>query len=388
VAATEPQEAELTTAGEIVDLWLDRSIQVQASDLHFEPDAEGLGIKMRIDGMLHLVKRVNSEVGRQIIYRLMVMASLHTHHQKKPQEGRADYTVKRKGNKPINLRISSFPTVWGTRVVVRFFHGLERIPQLEQLGYNEHIVKMLKEFALQSQGMILLAGPAGSGKTTTIYSLLHHIQGVRPGSSVISIEDPVEYSVDGITQVQIGHYGAGLSYKEALKSLLRQDPQVVAIGEIRDADTAAICLEATLTGHLLISTIHSPTVAGVIIRLLDMGLPPYQLTGALTGVVSQRLVRKLCPHCKIAAGDPEEPYIAAGCNKCFKTGYRSRIPIAEAAHLSAAVRQAIIAGADVRALQEALKADGVKSLKEDAERVVRAGLTTRSQVLELVHTLE
>ena len=281
---------------------------MQASDLHFEPDAEGMAIKMRIDGILHTVKKVNADMAKQIIFRLMVMASLQTHHIKTPQEGRAEFISEKTDNKPINMRISTFPTVWGTRAVARFFHGLVKIPQLEQLGYSEQVTKLLKEFAYQSQGIILLAGPAGSGKTTSVYSLLHYILGIRPGCSIISIEDPVEHSIEGITQVQIGQYAGGLTYQQALKSLLRQDPQVVAIGEIRDADTAGIVLEAALTGHLLISTIHSPGVAGVVVRLLDMGLPAYQLAGALTGIVSQRLVRKLCTGCKTPTGNEEEPY--------------------------------------------------------------------------------
>lgn len=388
MAATEPDPSDSPSVGDIVDLWLDRAIQVQASDLHFEPDADGLGIKIRIDGILHLVKRVDVDVGRQVIHRLMVMASLYTHHQKRPQEGRADFTSKRTGDKPINLRVSTFPTVWGTRGVVRFFHGLATIPQLEQLGYNDTIVKLLKSLACQSQGMVLLAGPAGSGKTTTVYSLLRYIQGVRPGCSIISIEDPVEYDVDGITQVQIGHESDGLTYKEALKSLLRQDPQVVVIGEVRDAATAEVCLEAALTGHLLISTIHSPSIAGVIIRLLEMRLPPYQLASALTGVVSQRLVRKLCDNCKIATQDPEDPYIAAGCGKCFKTGYRGRLPIGEASHMTSPIRKAIMDSPDVETLNKILANDGLRSLRQDAQRLVKAGLTTKSQLVEVMHTVD
>jgi len=384
----EVDSAELKTAGQVVDLWLDRCIQVKASDLHFEPDADGLAIRMRIDGVLHLVKRLGADLGKQVVFRLMVMASLYTHHQDRPQEGRADFVSERTGDKKINLRISTFPTVWGTRAVARFFHGLETIPRLDQLGYNETVIKMLKEFAYQSQGIILLAGPAGSGKTTTIYSLLHYIQGIRPGCSIISVEDPVEYAVNGITQVQIGRYAGGLTYKDALKSLLRQDPQVVAIGEIRDADTAAIVLEAALTGHLLLSTIHSPTVAGVAIRLLDMGLPAYQLTGALTGIVAQRLVRVLCQHCRVATGDPQEPYMPAGCSKCFKTGYRGRAPVAEAGYLTKRFRDAIINNADVHQLEDALKEDGFTTIGDDAMRLVHSGATCRSQVEELLHTLQ
>jgi len=198
----------------------------------------------------------------------------------------------------------------------------------------------------------------------------------------------VEHSVEGITQVQIGQYAGGLTYKAALKSLLRQDPQVVAIGEIRDADTAAVILEAALTGHLLISTIHSPGVAGVLARMLDMGLPAYQLAGALTGIVAQRLVRKLCSACKIPTGDPDEPYTAAGCKKCFKTGYRGRFPIAQATYMTPKFREAVLAGNDTRKIQAALKEEGCDTLKDDALRAVRAGLTTSQQVQELLHTLE
>lgn len=376
------------TPGEIVDLWMDRAIQVKASDLHFEPDAEGMAIRMRIDGVLHLVKRVDAETGRQIVARMMVMAELHTHHMKKPQEGRADFSSEKTGGKTINLRISTFPTVWGTRAVVRFFHGLDTIPRLDELGYNDQVLDLLKKFAYQTQGMILIAGPCGSGKTTTIYSLLHHILGIRPGCSIISIEDPVEHSVDGVTQVQIGQFAGGLTYKDALKSLLRQDPQVVAIGEVRDADTAQVIMEAALTGHLLISTIHSPTVTGAMVRLLDMGLPSYQLTSAITGIVAQRLVRKLCRACRLPTGNKEEPYMPAGCAKCFKTGYRGRVPVAEAAYMGRNTRAALTNSPDVRALQDALCNDGFGTLKIDAQRVVTEGVTTAKQVGELIHTLD
>lgn len=376
------------SAAEIVDTWIDRGVMVQASDLHFEPDAEGMSIRMRIDGMLHTVKKVNSELARQMILRLMVMASLQTHHVKNPQEGRAEFTSEKTGNKPLNLRISTFPTVWGTRAVVRFFHGLQQIPTLEDLHYNDRVTRLLKDFAFQSQGMVLFAGPAGSGKTTAVYSLLHYIAGVRPGCSIISIEDPVEHSVEGITQVQIGQYAGGLTYKAALKSLLRQDPQVVAIGEVRDAETAQVILEAALTGHLLISTIHSPGIAGVVARMLDMGLPAYQLSGAITGIVAQRLVRKLCPACKIPTGNPDEPFLAAGCKKCFKTGYRGRFPVAQASYMTPSFREAVLAGNDSRKLQAALKEEGCESLKEDALRAVREGKTTLQQIQELLHTLE
>ncbi|MFA5864932.1 MAG: GspE/PulE family protein [Phycisphaerae bacterium] len=384
----ELNETSQGSAAQIVDLWLDRCVQVQASDLHFEPDAEGMAIKMRIDGILHAVKKVGPDTAKQIIMRLMVMASLQTHHIKTPQEGRAEFVSERTDNKTINMRISTFPTVWGTRAVARFFHGLVKIPQMEQLGYSEEVTKLLKDFAYQSQGIILFAGPAGSGKTTSVYSLLHYILGVKPGISIISIEDPVEHGVEGITQVQIGQYAGGLTYKQAIKSLLRQDPQVVAIGEIRDADTAEIVLEAALTGHLLVSTIHSPGVAGVVVRLLDMGLPAYQLSGALTGIISQRLVRKLCTSCKVATGDAEEPYMAAGCKKCFKTGYRGRVPVAEATYMTPKFREVMLSGCDARKLQAALKDEGFTSLKEDAVRALREGYTTSSQIQELLHTLE
>jgi type II secretory ATPase GspE/PulE/Tfp pilus assembly ATPase PilB-like protein len=376
------------TASEVVDIWIDRSVMVQASDLHFEPDAEGMSIRMRIDGTLHTVKKVGAETGKQIILRLMVMASLQTHHIKNPQEGRAEFTSEKTGDKPVNLRISTFPTVWGTRAVVRFFHGLQKIPALEKLGYSDRVTKLLRDFAYQSQGMILFAGPAGSGKTTSVYSLLHYIAGVRPGCSIISIEDPVEHSVEGITQVQIGQYAGGLTYQAALKSLLRQDPQVVAIGEVRDADTAQVIMEAALTGHLLVSTIHSPGIPGVVARMLDMNLPPYQLAGAITGIVAQRLVRRLCPACKIPTGNPEEPFMAAGCKKCFKTGYRGRIPVAQASYMTPAFREAILSSHDPQKIQAALKEAGCETMKEDALRAVREGKTTMQQIQEVLHVLE
>jgi general secretion pathway protein E len=279
----------------------------------------------------------------------------------------------------LGLRLATFPTIEGTRAVVRILRGKEEFASLESLGYPAECLRTLDELTRRRSGLILLTGPAGSGKTTTIYTFLRTILDQQPGISVISLEDPVEHRLDKVTQIQINPHGE-MNYQRALRSLLRQDPQVLALGEIRDAETADICIEAALSGHLLISTIHSGTVAGAIVRLLEMGIPAYQLTSSIEAILAQRLVRKLCFECRQKTNDPLRPYRPVGCDVCGRTGYHGRTVIAELGLMTGAFRSAVRRQVDRDEMDHALAADAMLSLVEQARRLTASGVTSIEEI--------
>ena len=286
---------------ELVDTILEEAIQFGASDIHFEPTSTDLQVRYRMDGTLKTVETLPAAISDNIISRLKVLGNLLTYRNDIPQEGRIEGTqgqpVVSESGRVIDKRLAVFPTIHGQRAVVRIFYESDTLTEFDKLGFNPVIESSLMDFARKNQGILLLTGPAGSGKSTTLAALLRYILQQFPGKSIVALEDPVERAVPGVTQVQIEPRGE-MTFPVALRSLLRQDPEVLMIGEIRDAETAKIAIEAGLTGHLLMSTMHSGNCSGALLRLLEMNIEPYQVTSGVSAILNQRLVRKLCGNCK------------------------------------------------------------------------------------------
>ncbi len=317
----------------LVDLVLEEALRRSASDVHFEPTPRGLELRFRLDGVLHSLAWIDRTLSANIAARLKVLAELLTYRIDIPQEG----SYRRE---QADMRVSTFPTIQGEKVVVRIFQGTRQVLDLEQLGLSSETLSALLDLMRERTGAILLTGPSGSGKTTTIYACLRYlVQSEGRSRHLVTIEDPVEQVLDGVSQSQ-ARPGSEFDFARGLRSLLRQDPEVIMIGEVRDRETAAIAIEAALTGHLVFSTLHAGSSCGVINRLLEMGIEPYLLTSSMRGILNQRLVRRLCPVCRL---QEEIGWRPIGCPNCAGTGYQGRLLLAELLMPDAALRQAILA---------------------------------------------
>ena len=343
----------------LVTTILKRAVARRASDVHVEPTAEGYEVRYRVDGLLETVQRFDANVGRSVVARLMVMAQLLTYRLDVPQEGRLSVpTPSPDGAAPLDLRLAVMPTMHGLRAAVRLPADLAQPRGLTELELPENVLAGLHHFADADAGMLLLTGPAGSGKTTTIYALLAHIAQRRSGLSIVSLEDPVERDLPGVTQIEVSPFGE-LTYERSLRSILRQDPQVLMLGEIRDAATASLAVQAAMSGHRLISTLHAGTPAGAIARLLEMGLEPYQLTSALFGVVAQRLLRR----------------------RSDGGGYRGRVPVAEMVRVDEPLRRAVLARSDAEALSQAYATQaGFLPMRRAADELANQGITDAAEI--------
>jgi type II secretory ATPase GspE/PulE/Tfp pilus assembly ATPase PilB-like protein len=341
----------------LIDKLLDDAVRRRASDLHLEPIAGGLEVRLRVDGVLELVEKVESTVGRSMVTRLMVMAHLLTYRLDIPQEGRATVQVASM-SKPLDLRLSVMPTTHGMRGVVRMPAELVQPHTLGELGLPLGVFAGLERFARSDSGMLILTGPAGSGKTTTIYALLQHIAETSPGLSLVALEDPVERDIPGVTQIEVQPFGE-LTYERTLRSILRQDPQVLMLGEIRDGGTASLAVQAALSGHRLVSTLHAANPATALARLMEMGVEPYQLSSAVFGVVTQRLLRR-----KAATG-----------------GYSGRVPVAEFVAMDDVLRKAILDRADAATLEKIyVRQAGFRPMRASAVDLIAGGQTDAEEV--------
>ena len=370
---------------DIVDAIIETAVRLEASDLHLEPASDQMMIRMRLDGVMQDFGSLPAELAPNIVARCKVMADLLTYRCNVPQEGGASGADYAPG---LDLRVSTYPTLHGERVAIRLFDSTTRLETLGQLGLTEPIENTLAASLCAPEGLILLSGPSGSGKTTTLYACLNHIRkSSRGGRHVVSVEDPIENEIEGVTQTAVNR-SVALTFAASLRSLLRQDPEVIMVGEIRDAETAHIAVEAALTGHLVLSTVHAPRAALVPHRLLDMGVEPYSLAGALTLVLSQRLVRRLCPECSRPVSSEEvdslppavreSARVAVGCPACQHTGYSGRLLLAELIETSENLHDAIMARASRREfLQIAARQEDIVSMAWDK---VRTGRTTAFDV--------
>jgi general secretion pathway protein E len=342
----------------LVDSLLTDAIQQTASDVHVEPAADGFELRFRIDGILETRQKLEQPVGRAVVARLMVMAKLLTYRMDVPQEGRISLATA--GDNPaVELRLSVMPTIHGMRAAVRMPAEHVQPAILEDLGLPAPVLDGLLTFAAADGGMLILTGPAGSGKTTTMYALLRQIARLNPGVSIIALEDPVERDVPGVTQIEVAPFGQ-LTYERALRSILRQDPQVLMLGEVRDTATASLAVQAALSGHRLITALHAGTPAGALTRLLEMGIEPYQLTSSIHGIVAQRLIRRKSPD---------------------GLGYRGRVPLAEFVAMDAPLRKAVLQRADASALAASYNAQaGYQSLREVGQNLVRDGVTDEAEL--------
>jgi type II secretory ATPase GspE/PulE/Tfp pilus assembly ATPase PilB-like protein len=362
------QNGRCSDARVLVDQLLDDAVRRRASDVHFEPTSDGLEIRFRIDGLLETMRTVDAEVGRSLVTRLMVMAHLLTYRLDVPQEGRATVALA-SAPQPLDLRLSIMPTTHGLRAAVRMPGELVQPHSLNELRQPASVIAGLERFAASDSGMLLLTGPAGSGKTTTIYALLQHIAKQSSGLSIVALEDPVERNLPGVTQIEVAPFGE-LTYERTLRSILRQDPQVLMLGEIRDAATATLAIQAALSGHRLVSTLHAASAAGAIARLIEMGIEPYQITSALFAVVAQRLVRRVRQD---ASGGPA----SAG----LSSNYEGRLPVAEFVSIDANLRKAILNRDDADAIAKIYAAqEGFRPMRDAGGDLVRAGLTDDAEI--------
>lgn len=365
-----------------------------ASDIHIEPFEHSLRVRYRIDGGLVSVDAPSKEFHAAIVSRIKILAHLDIAERRRPQDGRINISLR---GRPIDVRVSTVPTVHGESIALRLLNRDQTALSLGDLGFSDGTAKTVRKLIEEPNGIILVTGPTGSGKTTTLYAILDALN--TPDRKIITVEDPVEYQIEGINQIQV-QSAIGLSFADILRSVLRQNPDILMIGEIRDAETAEIAVQAALTGHLVLSTIHTNDAASTITRLVDMGVPEYLVAHTVTGIIAQRLVKRICPECR--TGEPMMPDLAQrlhiadlklaghpqlfkanGCAACNDRGTAGRMPITEAIAITPAIRRLIIAHADSKEIEKVAVAEGMERMADDGLRKALKGEVTLKEVLRV-----
>lgn len=395
----QPQEAIAESASgaadqpiiRFVNNMIEQAVLMKASDIHIEPQEKSMRIRFRVDGRLSLYMETSAELNPSVVSRIKFIGGMNIAERRTPQDGRISYKI---GDKEIDMRISILPCVYGEKVVIRITTALSFSLVKEEIGFLPQNMQRFDRLLHNNHGIILLTGPTGSGKSTTLYTALREI--MRDDINIVTVENPVEMVIPGITQVDI-NVKAGLTFASVLRSILRQDPDAVMVGEIRDAETAQIATSVAITGHLVLSTLHTYDAPSSVIRLLDMGVEPYMVSSAMLGVIAQRLVRTLCPHCKEeywAAGDELELlglekgarvklYRARGCGLCGHKGYRGRTAIHEIMPVTPKIRECINHGRSVDEIRATAIAEGMITLDENIRQIVIDGKTSVEEMLEV-----
>jgi general secretion pathway protein E len=378
---------------QFVNLMLSKAAKNRASDIHIEPYQQDLKVRFRIDGLLYNTFSPPKRLHPSVVSRIKVMSGLNIAEKRVPQDGRIEIRV---GDRNIDIRVSTLPTVYGERVVLRLLDKSSRMLELHELGIPDAHLSEMRKLINLSHGIVLVTGPTGSGKTTTLYAALSEIN--TQDKNIITIEDPVEYQIDGIGQVPVNRK-VGLSFANGLRTIVRQDPDIILVGEVRDLETAEIAIQAALTGHLVFSTLHTNDAASAITRLIDMGIEPFLITSSVLAIIAQRLVRTICPSCKqpaevsnecmkdlcVTEEDLKEAtlFTGQGCDKCMHTGFYGRTGIYEILKISESIKKKIISTSDANAIKEAAVLEGMRTLREDGSDKIMKGITTPEEILRV-----
>jgi len=381
--------AEETPVIKLVNLLLIQAVKEGASDIHIEPFREKINVRLRIDGILHKIAPPSQHLLLALVSRIKILSKMDIAEKRLPQDG--GFTVKVE-DRLIDLRVSVVPTIFGEKAVIRILDKESISFELNKLGFSKKDLNLFKQAIARPYGLVLVTGPTGSGKSTTLYSALSSI--MTPKKNILTIEDPVEYQISGINQTQVKP-NIGLTFAEGLHSFLRQDPDIIMVGEVRDIETAAICIRASLTGHLVLSTLHTNDAPSAVTRLIDIGIEPYLVASSLLLVMAQRLVRRLCPKCKRPAKMPEDIatrykiskrdiFEADGCDFCRNTGYKGRVAIHELLFINQELRGLVADRADISQIRDIAKRDGMKTLAEDGLAKVAEGITSLDEVMSSV----
>jgi type II secretory ATPase GspE/PulE/Tfp pilus assembly ATPase PilB-like protein len=376
-----------------VDMLINQAVERDASDIHLEPTLNYLRVRFRIDGILYDQPSIEKSIMHQVLSRLKVLAKMNIAEKRLPQDGKFSVMIH---GMPIDLRVSTFPSLFGEKMVIRILDRAAHAMQLDQLGFMPEMLNRVKELTTKMHGFFLVTGPTGSGKTTTLYAVLSALH--APEKNIVTLEDPVEYNLDGITQGPINP-DAGFTFEKGIRSLLRQDPDILMIGEIRDKQTARTAIEAALTGHMVLSTLHTNDAPSAVMRLMDMGIEPFLMNAALTGVLAQRLVRKICNECKVPLmrdasynhiskklGISEDTvlYHGDGCQQCDGMGYKGRIGIFELLVVSPTLRSKVSTHPHFDELYQQALQDGMITLLQDGIEKVKAGIITLEELARVV----